>query len=138
MARIFRIVGDIKDRVNAKDIGHGEEVKVEGMVADHESVVGEAAEDFCLFGELNALGFFDGFEGSKEVGDGASTADAGEERGYADRRFTGDGSGVEAAVVLDFKFQVGDLTIIDNDFQASRAFDFSDSVDGDFAAVHRI
>jgi len=86
-----------------------------------------------LFGKLDALGFFDGFEGGEEMGNGAGATNTREERRNGDGRFAADGGGVETAIVLDNEFKIGDLAVFDFNFEAGRAFDFGDFVDGDVA-----
>ena len=79
VADIARVVGDVEDRVDAKDVWQHEEVEVQPVVPDHEPVIGQPAKRLRLLRYRDPLGAFDRHQGGEEMGDGTRATDPGQE-----------------------------------------------------------
>src|SRR5215203_6587162 len=128
VAGIVGVVGNVEDRVNAKDVGQHEEVKMQRMVPDHKPVVCQPAKCLRLFRDRDPLCAFDRHQGGKEMGDGTRAADPGQKRWnrnnppalYRNRK--------EPPVVTDNELQVPYYIAFDKDLEASAALDLRDGV----------
>src|SRR5215211_4335665 len=70
VAEIARVVGDVEDRVDAKDVGQHEEVEVQPVVPDHQPVVCQPAQRFRLLRYRDPLRALDRHKRGEEMGDG--------------------------------------------------------------------
>src|SRR5829696_10356029 len=84
VADIARVVGDVEDGVDAKDVWQHEEVKVQPVIPDHEPVVRQPAKRLRLLRDRDPLGALDRHQGGEEMGDGTRATDPRQEGWYRD------------------------------------------------------
>src|SRR5215203_3292315 len=126
--KIARVVGNVEDRVNAKNVGQHEEVEVQPMVPDHEPVIGQPAEFFRLLRDDDSLRALDRHQGGEEMGDRARATDPGQKRwncGHAPALYRGR---EKASVVRDDELQIFDRFVFDHYLEAGIALDLGDGV----------
>src|SRR5918994_7536092 len=70
VAEIARVVGDVEDGVDAKDVWQHEEVEVQPVVPDHQPVIRQPAKRLRLLRDRDSLGALDRHQGGEEMGDG--------------------------------------------------------------------
>src|SRR5215211_719906 len=128
VAEIAGVVGDVEDRVDAKDVWQHEEVEVQPVVPNHEPVVRQSAKRLRLLRYCDPLGAFDRHKRGEEMGDGTRATDPREEGWYCDDPLAPDRRRKEPAVVADDELQVLDFFVFDCDLEACVALDLRDGV----------
>src|SRR5215217_4510268 len=101
VANIARVVGDVEDGVDAKDVWQHEEVEVQPVIPDHEPVVRQPAKRLRLLRDLDPLGAFDRHQGGEQMGDRTRATDPREEGWYRDDPLAPYSRRKEPAVVAD-------------------------------------
>src|SRR5829696_3083736 len=82
VADIARVVGDVEDGVDAEDVWQHEEVEVQPVISDHEPVIRQPAQRFCLLRDLDPLCALDRHKRGEEMGDRTRATDPRQERWY--------------------------------------------------------
>lgn len=136
------VIVEAKEGVLAEHIGETEEVEMECMIADDESVIGEGAENHRLFGGYDAKRLLDRFDTCDQVRVGAGAANAREELGNRGDGFSLHCVRVEALEFLNGKFNFFDGAVFDKHVQPGRPFDLGDFFDAELTEfgylMHRI
>lgn len=127
------VIVEAEEGVLAEHIRQAEEVEMERMIADDESVIGEGAEKYRLFGGYDAERLLDRFDTRNEVCVGTGAANAREELGNRGDGLTLHRVRVEALEFLDGEFDFLHGSILDEHIQPGRSFDLGDFFDGELA-----
>src|ERR671912_1220138 len=128
VADVARIVGDVEDGVDAKDVWQHEEVEVQPVVPDHEPVIGQPAKRLRQLRYRDPLGAFDRHQGGEEMGDRTRATDPGQEGWNRNHPLAPYSRRKEPAVVADDELQVLDFFVFDQDLEACVALDLRDGV----------
>src|SRR5215217_2254320 len=128
VAEIARVVGNVEDRVDAKDVWQHEEVEVQPVVPDHQPVIGQPAKRLRLLRDRDPLGAFDRHQGGEEMGDRTRATDPRQEGRYRDDPLAPYSRCKEPAVVADDELQVLNFFVFDQDLEACVALDLRDGV----------
>src|SRR5215207_5694594 len=104
--KIARVVGNVEDRVNAKNVWQHEEIEVQPMVPDHEPVIGQPAKRSRLLRDHDLLRALDRHQGGEEMGDGTRATDPGQEGWNRNHPPAPYSRRKEPAVVTDNELQV--------------------------------
>src|SRR5215208_1674031 len=101
VAEIARVVGDVEDGVDAKDVWQHEEVEVQPVVPDHQPVVCQPAQRFRLLRYRDPLRALDRHQGGKKMGYGTRATDPGQKGWHGNHPLAPYSRRKEPAVVAD-------------------------------------
>src|SRR3990170_248513 len=93
------VLVEIQESILAKEVRHREEIKVEGVVADHQPVHRQRPQKQSLRSGGDAKSALAGFDAAKEMGVGTSSADPGHQLGNGDQGLSLDRLSVEALII---------------------------------------
>src|SRR5215208_6516310 len=128
VAEIPRVVGNVEDRVNAKDVGQHEEVKMQPVVSDHEPVIRQPAKRFRLLRDRDPLCAFDRHKRGEEMGDRTRATDPGQKGWNRNDPLALYRCRKEPPVVTYNELQVLYRIVFDYDLESGIALDLRDGI----------
>ena len=136
------IIVEAQERVFPEEVREAEEVEMERVIANDESVIGEGAQEHGLFAWDDAKRFLDRFDACDQVRVRAGAANAREKLRNGGDRFAFHRVRVEALEFFDSEFYFLHLSIFDKYIESGCAFDFGEFFDTELAEfgylMHRI
>ena len=125
------VIVKAEERIFAKEIRETEEVEVECVIADDESVIGEGAQEHGLLARHDAESFLDSLDTCDQMRIGTCATDTREELRNRSNRLSFHGVRIETLEFLDGEFHFFDRAVFDKHVHASRTFDFGELFDAE-------
>ena len=136
------VIVEAQERVFPEEVGETEEVEMECVIANDQSVIGERAEEHRLFAWDDAERLLDRLDARDQMRVGAGAADAREKLGNRGDRLAFHGVRVEAFEFLDGEFHFFYGAVFDKHIETGRPFDFGEFFDAELTQLgylmHRI
>lgn len=136
------VIVEAQERIFPEEVGETEEIEMECVIANDQSVISERAKEHRLFAWDDAECFLDRLDARDQMRVGAGAADAREKLGDRGDRLAFHGVRVEAFEFFDGEFHFFYGAVFDKHIETSRPFDFGEFFDAELTQLgylmHRI
>ena len=127
------VVIESQERVFPEEVGEAEEIEMERVIANDETVIGEGAQEHGLFARDDPKCFLDRLNARDQMGVRAGAADAREELWDGGDRLAFHGVRVESLEFFDGEFYLFHFSIFNEHVHTSRSLDLGEFLDTELA-----